>query len=174
MMKRRAFITLLGGTAAAWPLAGRAQQAAQPRRIAVLMGTATSELGKSYLATFVQRLDQLGWINGGNARIETRWWTGTVDQMRPVVAELLAFSPDVIMNYVTGPPSETASDLGDFHCRHGEAPRFAGKGREIYPWATPGWDDTSFSGRVGSAGHPGGAISGRPKRRCAYSRGVAD
>jgi hypothetical protein len=72
MMKRREFITLLSGAAATWPLAARTQQAAQPRRVAVLMGTATSELGKSYLATFVQRLDQLGWINGGNARIETR------------------------------------------------------------------------------------------------------
>src|SRR5690242_18799052 len=98
-MRRREFIALLGGAAAVWPLAARTQQATQPRRIAVLMGTATSELGKSYLATFVHRLDQLGWINGGNARIETRWWTGTLDQMRPVVAELLAFSPDVIMAF---------------------------------------------------------------------------
>ena len=70
-MKRRKFITLLGG-AATWPLAGRAQQVGEPRRIAVLMGAATTELGKSYLATFVQRLEQLGWANGRNARIETR------------------------------------------------------------------------------------------------------
>ena len=98
-MRRRAFMTLLGGAAAAWPLAAQAQQAGQVRRIAVLMGTATTELGKSYLATFVQRLEQLGWADGRNARIETRWWTGTLDEMRPVVAELLAFSPDVIMAF---------------------------------------------------------------------------
>jgi len=96
-MKRRDFIRLFGSAAAAWPLRARAQQAGETRRIAILMGTATTELGKSYLATFVQRLDQLGWANGRNARIETRWWTGTVDEMRPVVAELVAFSPDVIM-----------------------------------------------------------------------------
>jgi putative tryptophan/tyrosine transport system substrate-binding protein len=99
-MKRRKFMTLLGGAAAAWPLAARAQQQArEARRVAVLMGTATSELGKSYLAIFLRRLEQLGWANGRNARIETHWWTGTIDEMRPVVAELLAFSPDVIMAF---------------------------------------------------------------------------
>ena len=90
-LKRREFITLLGGAAATWPLAVRAQQAGETRRIAVLMGTATTQLGQSYLATFVRRLEQLGWANGRNIRMETRWWTGTVDEMRPVTSELLAF-----------------------------------------------------------------------------------
>jgi len=94
-MRRREFITLLGSAAATWPVVGRAQQATQ--RIAVLMGSATTELGKSYLAAFLRRLEQLGWADGRNARIETRWWTGTPDEMRPAIAELLAFSPDVIM-----------------------------------------------------------------------------
>ena len=98
-MRRRDFITAIAGAPVAWPLAIHAQQAGQTRRIAILMGTATTELGKSYLATFVQRLEQLGWTNGRSARIETRWWTGTLDEMRPVVAELLAFSPDVIMAF---------------------------------------------------------------------------
>jgi putative tryptophan/tyrosine transport system substrate-binding protein len=97
-MRRRNFISLVGG-ATAWPLAARAQQPRETRRIAVLMGTATTDLGKSYLATFLQRLERLGWADGRNARIETRWWTGTVDEMRPVVAELVAFSPDVIMAF---------------------------------------------------------------------------
>jgi putative ABC transport system substrate-binding protein len=96
-MRRREFITLLGGAAAAWPLAARGQQPERMRRIGVLMGSATTELGKAYLATFLRRLEQLGWSVGRNARIETRWWTGTSDEMQPVVAELLAFSPDVIM-----------------------------------------------------------------------------
>src|SRR5262245_19699492 len=99
MMRRREFITLLGGAAAAWPLATQAQQLSEIRRIAILMGTATTELGKSYLVTFVRRLEQLGWADGHNARIQTRWWSGTLDEMRPVVAELLAFSPDVIMAF---------------------------------------------------------------------------
>ena len=63
------------------------------------MGTATTELGQSYLATFVRRLEQLGWANGRNIRIETRWWAGTVDEMRPVTSELLAFSPNVIVAF---------------------------------------------------------------------------
>jgi hypothetical protein len=81
-MKRREFIAIAGG-AAAWPLTAGAQQSREMRRIAVLMGTATTDLGKSYLATFLQRLEQLGWANGRNARVETRWWIGTVDEMRP-------------------------------------------------------------------------------------------
>jgi putative ABC transport system substrate-binding protein len=96
-MRRREFITLLGGAAAAWPLAARAQGPERMRRIAVLMGSATTELGRTYLATFLRRLEQLGWTEGRNARIEVRWWTGGSVEMRPVVAELLAFSPDVIM-----------------------------------------------------------------------------
>jgi putative tryptophan/tyrosine transport system substrate-binding protein len=98
-MRRRGFIILVGGAAAGWPLAAGAQQSRETRRIAVLMGTAATGLGKSYLATFIQRLERLGWVDGGNARIETRWWTGTVDEMRPVVADLVAFSPDVIMAF---------------------------------------------------------------------------
>jgi putative ABC transport system substrate-binding protein len=141
MSSRRAFITLLGG-AAAWPLAARAQQAPQPRRIAVLMGTATSELGKSYLATFVQRLDQLGWINGGNARIETRWWTGTVDQMRPVVAELVAFSPDVIMAFSNPAVSLLKPTAGKI------------------PIVFVGVGDPIGDGFVPSLAHPGGNITG--------------
>jgi putative ABC transport system substrate-binding protein len=96
-MRRREFITLLGGTVAIWPRAARAQQPGGMRRIAVLMGSATTELGRTYLATFLRRLEQLGWTEGRNARVEVRWWTGGLVEMRPVVAELLAFSPDVIM-----------------------------------------------------------------------------
>ena len=76
---------------------GARRQAARPRQIAVLMGSAATELGKTYLATFLRRLEQLGWTEGRNARTEVRWWTGGPDQMGPVVADLLAFSPDIIM-----------------------------------------------------------------------------
>jgi putative ABC transport system substrate-binding protein len=140
-MKRRGFITLLGG-AAAWPLAARAQQAGPTRRIAVLTGTATTELGKSYLATFMQRLEQLGWANGRSARIETRWWTGTLDEMRPVVAKLLTFSPDVIMAF-----SNPAVAL---------LKPTAGK----IPIVFVGVGDPIGDGFVPSLAHPGGNITG--------------
>jgi putative ABC transport system substrate-binding protein len=97
-MKRREFISLLGSAAFAWPLAARAQQGNHVRRIGVLMGAAqTAELGASYLATFLRRLGELGWKDGANARIEVRWWMGTPEEMRPIVAQLVDASPDVIM-----------------------------------------------------------------------------
>jgi len=141
-VKRREFITLVGGAAAAWPLAARAQQSDPIRRIAVLMGTATTELGKSYLATFVQRLEQLGWINGRNARIETRWWTGTIDEMRPTVAELLAPSPDVIMAFSNPAVALLKSSTGKI------------------PIVFVGVGDPIGDGFVPSLAHPGGNITG--------------
>jgi putative tryptophan/tyrosine transport system substrate-binding protein len=141
-LKRREFITLLGGAAMAWPLMARAQQSRETRRIAVLMGTATTGLGKSYLATFLQRLERLGWADGHNARIETRWWTGTVDEMRPVVAELVAFSPDVIMAF-----SNPAVAL---------LKRMA----STIPVVFVGVGDPIGDGFVSSLAHPGGNITG--------------
>jgi putative tryptophan/tyrosine transport system substrate-binding protein len=96
-MRRREFITLLGGATVAWPLAASAQQVDGTRRICVLMGAAPADLGETYLATFLRRLRELGWTEGSNAHTEVRWWTGGPEQMRTVVTELLAFSPDVIM-----------------------------------------------------------------------------
>ena len=96
-MKRRQFITLIGGAAAAWPVVARAQQDTHRRRIGVLMGSAESALDGTYLANFWERLEELGWQKGRNTRTELRWWTGGPEQMRTVVAELLAFGPDVIM-----------------------------------------------------------------------------
>ena len=95
-MKRREFIALLGGVAASWPLAAQAQSGGV-RKIGVLMGAAPSVLGDTYLAAFSKRLEELGWVNGRNARTDVRWWTGGPDAMRPIVAEMLAASPDVIM-----------------------------------------------------------------------------
>jgi putative ABC transport system substrate-binding protein len=139
-MRRREFIiTLLG---AAWPLAASAQQSRDPRRIAVLMGTATTDLGKSYLATFLQRLEELGWSNGRNARIETRWWTGTVDEMHPVVAELVAFSPDVIMAF-SNPAVALLKTLAS-----------------RIPIVFVGVGDPIGDGFVPSLAHPGGNITG--------------
>ncbi len=100
-MKRRELIFSLAVVPAAallaTPCSVSAQRADRPRRIAVLMGSAQTELGKSYLAAFLRQLEQRGWAEGRNARIETRWWSGGPDEMRPVASELLAASPDVIM-----------------------------------------------------------------------------
>ncbi len=97
MMKRREFITLLGG-AAVWPLAARAQQAERMRRIGVLE-TLTADDAESLArkAAFLQGLQQLGWTDGRNVRIDTRRTQGDADQIRRYAAELVAIAPDVIL-----------------------------------------------------------------------------
>src|SRR5262245_27690125 len=97
-MKRREFITLLGGAAAAWPLAARAQQGERVRRIGVLMPLAANDTeGQSRLIGFVQAMAQSGWIDGRNVRIDTRWRGTDADGHRKNATELIAFAPDVIL-----------------------------------------------------------------------------
>ena len=82
-MKRRAFITLLGGAAAAWPLRMRAQQGARKRRIGVLMNlTVDDPESSSRIAAFAQGLEQLGWTLGGNVEIDYRWGAGIPERIR--------------------------------------------------------------------------------------------
>jgi putative ABC transport system substrate-binding protein len=95
-MKRREFITLLGGAAAAWPLAARAQQTEQMRRIGVLMGLAAGDPeAQSRMAAFENGLRELKWIKGRNLWIEYRWAGDGV--LRDHVTELLALAPDLIL-----------------------------------------------------------------------------
>src|SRR5262249_16064453 len=97
-MKRRDFITLVGGAAAAWPLAARAQQGERVRRIGVLMGGPESDPEEQVrLAAFLDRLQQFGWTHGPNVRIDTRWPAGDADRFRPYAAELVGLAPDVIL-----------------------------------------------------------------------------
>jgi ABC-type uncharacterized transport system substrate-binding protein len=97
-MRRREFITLLGGAAAAWPLAARAQQADRTRRIGVLMNLPESDPeGHRLLAAFQQTLQHLGWTVGRNVRIEYRWGAGDDDRYRKHAAELVALAPDIIL-----------------------------------------------------------------------------
>src|SRR6195256_5389546 len=97
-MKRREFITLLGATTAAWPLAARAQQPGGMRRIGVLMAAAADDPEfQARHAAFVQGLAQLGWTVGRNLRIDTRWATTNADDLRRHAAELAALAPDVIL-----------------------------------------------------------------------------
>jgi len=97
-MKRREFIAGLG-SAAAWPLAARAQQADRAKRIGVLMNVvATTETeNQSYVATFIQALRQLGWIEGRNLRVDVRWNAGDDGLARTYAAQLIGLRPDVIL-----------------------------------------------------------------------------
>jgi putative ABC transport system substrate-binding protein len=95
-MKRREFITLLGGTVIAWPLAARAQE--RVRRIGVLMSMVEGDpRGLEYITAFAQGLAELGWTAGRNVRIEYRWGAGDLDRFRRYAAELVALSPDVVL-----------------------------------------------------------------------------
>jgi putative tryptophan/tyrosine transport system substrate-binding protein len=96
-MKRRAFITLLGG-AAAWPLAARAQQPERMRGIGVLMPLGADDPeAQARIAAFSQALEQLGWTEGRNLRIDIRWGAGDADRVRKDATELAALAPNVIL-----------------------------------------------------------------------------
>ena len=106
-MTRREFITLLSGTAMAWPLAARAQQGERIRRIGVLMNLAADDPESPVrLAAFLQGMQQLGWNDGRNMRIYTRWAAADADRFRTYAKELVALAPDVILS--SGTPSAAA------------------------------------------------------------------
>jgi putative tryptophan/tyrosine transport system substrate-binding protein len=97
-IRRREFITLLGGAAAAWPLVARAQQPTRMLRIGVLISTAADDPEVQTRNTaFLQGLQQLGWTDGRNVRIDFRWGAGNADAIRNYAAELVALAPDVIL-----------------------------------------------------------------------------
>jgi len=98
MIGRRDFITLLGGAAAAWPLAARAQQRQRMRRIGVLMYRTADNPGlMRSVGEFLQGLQELGWIVGRNVQIDYRWDASDADRARRAAAELVALAPDVIL-----------------------------------------------------------------------------
>ena len=103
---RREFITLLG-SAAAWPLAARGQQSERMRRVGVITNAlADDPAAQSRLTAFVQGLQQLGWSDSRNVRIDTRWGAGDTERVRRYAAELVALAPDVILTVgspTTGP-----------------------------------------------------------------------
>ena len=97
-MRRRDFVVLLGGAAVAWPLAARAQQPEQMRRIGVLTNlVADDPEAQARVGAFLQGLQELGWAVGRNMRIEYRWGAGDADRTRGYAAELVALAPDVIL-----------------------------------------------------------------------------
>ena len=97
LRNRRAFITLLGSAAAAWPLAARAQQLERMRRVGVLIQFPESDPGgQARIAAFREELQKLGWSIGGNLQIDYRWAVSNEEQARSAAAELLELTPDVI------------------------------------------------------------------------------
>jgi putative ABC transport system substrate-binding protein len=139
-MRRRDFITLLGGAATAWPLAGRAQQSAI-RQIGVLMGFAESDHGaQSGLAGFREELRKLGWMEGRNIEIDTRW--ATAESMQSFAKELVALQPDFIL---TSSTPATAAVLQQTH---------------IIPIIFVMVSDPVGSGFVASLPRPGGNVTG--------------
>ncbi len=93
-MRRREFITLIGGAAAAWPLTARTQQAAMPA--IGFMGATTPSAQSQWTTAFVQRLRELGWIKGRNVAIEYRWMEGRNERAAEITAELLRLKVDAL------------------------------------------------------------------------------
>jgi putative tryptophan/tyrosine transport system substrate-binding protein len=104
-MNRRAFITLLGGAGAAWPLAARAQRAGKLPTIG-FFGPNTASAWRPWTAAFVQRLHELGWIEGRNLAIEYRWADARSERFAEIAAEFVRLKVDVI---VTGGNSRSSS-----------------------------------------------------------------
>ena len=97
-MNRRKLVTLLGGAAAAWPLAAQAQQGGRVRRIGVLMGVAADDPeGVRRALAFAQGLQELGWSEGRNVRIDIRWPAGDAERYRKYATELVALAPDAVL-----------------------------------------------------------------------------
>jgi putative ABC transport system substrate-binding protein len=141
-MRRREFIMLLGG-AAVWPLASRAQQDDRVRRIGVLMNLAENDPeGQPRIAALLQRLQELGWADGRNVRIYTRWGAGDVERYRRYAAELVALAPDAILAVTT--PAAAA-------IRHAS---------QTIPIVSVGVVDPVGSGLVATLARPGGNITG--------------
>ena len=155
-MQRREFITLLGGAAAAWPLAAHAQQAERVRRIGVLLPAAADDAEfQARFGAFLQGLGQLGWTIGRNVRIDTRWATGNADDIRRHAAELVALAPDVIL--ATG-----ASTVGPLQQATRTVPI-------VFPVAV----DPVGAGFVDSLARPGGNATGFMQFRIQHQREMA-
>src|SRR5262249_36791048 len=142
MMKRRTFITMLGGAAAAWPLAARAQQADRVRRVGVLMGMADDREGQARVILLKQGFQELGWTDGRNIQIETRFGGGDASGIRAHAAELVALAPDVIVGQTT------------------PVIRALRQATSSIPIVMAAVNDPVEQGFVSSLAHPGGNITG--------------
>jgi putative tryptophan/tyrosine transport system substrate-binding protein len=139
-MRRRDVITLLGGAAALWPLAGRAQPSGKLTTIGFL-GGATEPATRTWLAAFVQRLRELGWIEGRTVAIEVRWAEGHFDRFADIAAEFIRLKVDVIVT--AGPPVFAAKQA-----------------TSVIPIVFATVADPLGSGLVASLARPGGNVTG--------------
>jgi putative tryptophan/tyrosine transport system substrate-binding protein len=139
--RRRQFLTLLGG-AAVWPLAARAQQGERVRRIGLLMGTADDREGETRLAALKRGLQELGWTDGRNIQIETRFGGADTSRIRADAAELVALAPDVIVGQTT------------------PVIRALRQATSSIPIIMAAVTDPVDQGFVSSLAHPGGNITG--------------
>jgi len=107
MIRRRDFITVLGGAAAGWPIAARAQQGDRMRRIGVLMlGDENDPVWKPGVSAFTQALAGLGWTDGRNVRMDLRWYGDDINRIRALAQELVGLQPDIILT--NGTPATVA------------------------------------------------------------------
>jgi putative ABC transport system substrate-binding protein len=142
-IKRRDFITLLGGAAAGWPFAARAQQGERMRRLGWLWPFDENDPGgKLWMAAFIQGLADLGWTEGRNLQIDIRWNPKTPEEARKFTQELIALHPDVL---VTGVPSLV---------------RAVQQETQTIPIVFHGAGDPLVAGIVTSIPHPGGNTTG--------------
>jgi putative tryptophan/tyrosine transport system substrate-binding protein len=141
-VKRRQFITLLGGAAAAWPLAARAQQHAGKPPTIGLLGANTSSTASQWVAAFVQRLRELGWIEGRTVAIEYRWAEGRSERFAEIAAELVRLKVDVILTHNT-PPVLAAKEA-----------------TSVIPIVFASAGDPVGTGVVASLARPGGNVTG--------------
>jgi putative ABC transport system substrate-binding protein len=140
-MRRRHFLTLLGGAAASWPLAARAQQSQKLPTIGFL-GPSTSSLDSHRVGAFVQRLRELGWIEGRNVAIEYRWAEGRVEHLGEFAAEFVRLKVDVIVT--SGTPPVVAA-------KHATS---------VIPIVFAAVGDPVGNGLVASLARPGGNVTG--------------
>ena len=140
-MRRRDFITLLG-SAAAWPFAARAQQAAQMKRVGMLMGFTKDALGQISAKAFQQELERLGWTEGRSVAMEYRWAEGRTERYADIAAEFIRLKMDVIVTTAT--PSTAA----------------AMQATSTVPIVFIGSGDPVATGLVASLSRPGGNVTG--------------
>jgi putative ABC transport system substrate-binding protein len=143
-MRRREFITLLGSTAAAWPLAARAQQGESLRRIGVLIGLLESNReGQVRLAAFRSGLEELGWFDGRNIQIEYRWAGADPARLQASAAQLVALRPDAIFAASGTPLAALHRETLDIPIVFTNASDPVSDGF-VASWARPGGNITGF------------------------------